>query len=102
MTPQPMLPEPVGIIQKLDAFSLSGWVFDKRAPQLALDLLLFVDGAAVQWFRPQAQMLALARHLGWPDDAIGPAAFFVNLPPWVADGQPHTVEVRVAATGTAL
>lgn len=102
MTSPPALPEPVGIVQKLDAFSLKGWVFDKRNPQLALDLLLFVDGTAVSWFRPQLRMPALARHLGWPDEAIGPAAFFVTLPEWVADGQAHTVEVRVAATGTAL
>jgi GT2 family glycosyltransferase len=97
-----MQPIPLGLVEQVSPFRVSGWALDRANPALALDLVLRVDGIAVDWFRPNARIPAIADHLRWPQDRVGLIGFNVRLPEWVADGQQHSIEVMVAATGTQL
>jgi GT2 family glycosyltransferase len=97
-----MIHIPLGLMESVTPFRVSGWAFDRAHPKIALDLVLRVDGLAVDWFRPNAHIPAIADYLGWEQDRLGLIGFNVSLPEWVADGAEHTIDVVVAATGTLL
>jgi GT2 family glycosyltransferase len=92
----------VGLVEELTPFQVKGWAFDRSNPRLAVDLALWVDGQVICRFRPQAKWDVLAQKLRLAASDLGPVAFSIELPTHVADGQSHTVQVRVAQTGTAL
>lgn len=94
--------DPVGLVERVSPFRVSGWVLDKNNPLITLDLILRVNGVAVDWFRPNAPIPAIADYLGWSRKKIGLIGFDLRLPEWVSDGNTHRVEVMVAATGLVL
>lgn len=98
----PTAPALVGLLDRISAFKVEGWAFDKHQPDLAVELALCLDGAVVKRFRPHVFWHTLASRLGLDGDKLAPVRFVIDLPPGAADGQPHSVEVRCAYTGKAL
>ncbi|CAN7273718.1 glycosyltransferase [Acidovorax sp. LjRoot66] len=94
--------EPLGLVEQLTPFRVQGWAFDRARPDLALDLVLRVDGTAVQWFRPHLRADSIAQYLGMSASSLGPTAFDIPAPEVLADGRPHRVEVVHAPTGAVL
>lgn len=75
-----------------------GWVYDPDRPQARIELELFVDDAPAGRFRADASRLDVAQ-AGHGDGFHG---FFGRMPARFYDGQPHTVRVAIADTGTWL
>ena len=92
----------LGVVEELTPFRVRGWAMDWEQPGLAVSLILRIDERDVALFRPQLRMKAIAERLGWPPETVGLVAFDQELPPFVADGQTHRVEVIIARTGVPL
>lgn len=99
---RPASNEVVGHVESVTPFVLTGWAVDIEQPQLAVDLALRIDGEVQLGFRPQSFWPAINEYLGPRGLEPGLVWFELSLPPWVADGQPHQVEVLVARTGLPL
>jgi GT2 family glycosyltransferase len=92
----------IGLIEGCTPWRLRGWAVHFDEPLIAVELLLRVDGRDIRLFRPQMHMPALAKHLKWPESAVGLVAFDLALPRWVCDGEPHEIHVVFAGTGRVL
>ncbi|OYU32000.1 MAG: hypothetical protein CFE39_05400 [Comamonadaceae bacterium PBBC2] len=90
------------MIEEASPFRVRGWAFDKSNPNLALDLVLRVDGIAIDWFRPNFRKPAIADFLNWSHESLGVVGFDLRLPAWLADGQSHTIDVIHSDTGHVL
>ena len=92
----------IGMIEECTSWRIRGWAIDLHDPFMAVELLLRIDGRDVCLFRPQLHMPALARHLRWPENAVGLTAFDIALPDLVRDGQPHDIHIAFADNGQPL
>lgn len=92
----------VGLIEVLTPFKVGGWAFDRADTAIAPDLALVVDGVTVVRFRPNSKWDKLALRMRLKPHTLGPVLFELDLPAFVADGHPHTIQVCNVHTGEPL
>lgn len=97
ITPQPV-PRYEQIAEQVGCEGVVGWAWDSAKPNEALEVIVYVDGTLVD--RVQADKFRQdlqERRMG-----DGRHGFRWEIPHWVQDGNPHTIEVQVADTGRIL
>lgn len=78
---------------------ITGWVVDVNKPDAKVDLELVIDGEVRASFRPNEARADVCKALGLASSTVG---FALRTPEALLDGEPHRVEVRVAATKVVL
>ncbi|MEI6713355.1 MAG: D-alanyl-lipoteichoic acid biosynthesis protein DltB [Verrucomicrobiota bacterium] len=85
-------------VEKIDGHEVIGYMWDASTPSKALRVDLIVDEATLVLGTANIYRQEL-RDRGYGDGKHG---FRFELPWWVRDGRPHTVEIREAVTGKPL
>ncbi|MEY5027247.1 MAG: hypothetical protein RLZZ244_2775 [Verrucomicrobiota bacterium] len=85
-------------VEKVTAQEVTGWLWEKATQSKPKELYLFVDDANIagemtNLYRPDL------RDRGYGNGRHG---FRFELPWWVRDGRPHTLEIRDARTGAPM
>ena len=94
--------EVVGYVEVVTPFRIAGWAMDLHSPDIAVDLVLRIDGKLGSSFRPQFARPALNDSLGAGEDQVGLVWFEITPPPALADGREHRVAVMSVGDGTVL
>lgn len=94
--------EVVGYVEVVTPFRIAGWAMDLHSPDIAVDLVLRIDGKLGSSFRPQFARPALNDSLGAGEDQVGLVWFEITPPPVLADGREHRVAVMSVGDGTVL
>ena len=94
--------EVVGYVEVVTPFRIAGWAMDLNVPDVAVDLVLRIDGETGSSFRPQFTRPALNVSLGAGGDQVGLVWFDITPPPVLADGRTHRVAVVAVGNGAAL
>jgi GT2 family glycosyltransferase len=92
----------VGLVEEISPSSIRGWAFDGADPRRPIELLLRIDGRDAAWFRPNVRRPEIARQVGIAEEGWGLVGFEMAAPEVLRDGEPHRVEVVLAAGGQAL
>jgi GT2 family glycosyltransferase len=92
----------VGAVEEISPTVIRGWAFDGADPRRPIELLLRIDGREAAWFRPNVRRPEIARQVGMAEEAWGLVGFEMAPPDVLRDGEPHRVEVVLAAGGQAL
>lgn len=94
--------EVVGYVEVVTPFRIAGWAMDINCPDIAVDLVLSIDGEIGASFRPQFSRPAINETLGAGDGHVGLVWFEITPPPALADGREHGVAVMAVAGGAVL
>ena len=94
--------EVVGYVEVVTPFRIAGWAMDLNSPEVAVDLVLRIDGEPGSSFRPQFARPALNESLGAGADRLGLVWFDITPPAALADGQEHRVAVMSVGDGAVL
>ena len=92
----------VGLVEEISSSGIRGWAFDGADPRRPIELLLRIDGREHAWFRPNVRRPEIARQVGIAEEGWGLVGFEMAAPDVLCDGEPHRVEVVLAAGGQAL
>ncbi len=94
--------EVVGYVEVVTPFRVAGWAMDLDSPDIAVDLVLCIDGEPGSSFRPQFARPALNESLGAGAHQVGLVWFDITPPAALADGREHRVSVVSVGDGTVL
>src|SRR6185369_12546736 len=92
----------VGMVEEISSSIIRGWAFDGADARRPIELLLRIDGRDHAWFRPNVRRPEIARQVGIAAEGWGLVGFEMATPEVLRDGEPHRIEVVLAAGGQAL
>ena len=100
-SPKLILPERKleGRLDAVERNVITGWAADLNKPDGKVDLELLMDGQVIASFRPNEARADVCKALGLKSSTVG---FALLTPELLLDGEKHRIEVRFAATQTAL